>query len=170
VTSLLRWRPFEADDRDALERFVCTDPDKKIWDGRTKSHPRPWELSVQSAVRTHKPSLERDESMILGLDDVGVAAVCAWARYANPGQVLLQLVAVAMRHRDRGGLCAKEAVETVMTIISADARSAGAVTLLVEARIDRQNEPSKRLFSQAGFVYVDDCTENLERWAHYAEL
>jgi RimJ/RimL family protein N-acetyltransferase len=153
VTFLLQWRPFEKADRPALRRFVCTDPESKSWDGHTKSHPRPWEHSVQCSLREYKPNKNRGEVMIIGFDDQGIGAVCAWARYDDPGRVLLQLIAVAMRHRGRDRSCAKEALQTAMGMISEDARKGGATRLLLQGRIDHRNAASRRLCGEAGFVY-----------------
>lgn len=171
MTTPLQWRPYQKSDRTELQRFICTDPPSKTWDGRKKVHPRPWELDVQSFVRIHKPRVESGDSMLLGLDEHGIAAICAWSGYANrPGRVLLQAIAVAMRHRRCGGACAKEALATCMGMIDQGARVAGASDLAIEARIHRSNAPSKALFARAGFTCAEMATEELEAWRYFEIL
>ncbi|MBT0772781.1 GNAT family N-acetyltransferase [Kineosporia sp. J2-2] len=172
MTDLLDWRPFEKSDRPALARFVCTDPESKIWDGSKKTHPRPWEYTVQSAVRRHRPRAAHGDQMYLGLDDRGIGAVVAWSRYPDPGQWLLQLIAVTTRYRGRGRGWgwAREAVQVSMNAMTEAAAAAGSGRLLVQARIDRRNTASKRLFGEAGFSYESDHSDDLETWVSYTSL
>jgi RimJ/RimL family protein N-acetyltransferase len=173
VTSLLHWRGFEkAKDRDALRAFVCTDPEKKTWDGRRRHHPREWELDVQSSVREHSPNVNNGEVFILGFeDDSSVGAVSAWSRYAGePGRVLLQLIAVSVQRRGCGRAWANEAMAKTLEQVTADAREADAERLLLEARIHRNNRASKRMCEAHGFIFDSMHTNNLELWAYYQPL
>jgi hypothetical protein len=108
--------------------------------------------------------------MLLGLDDQGPGAVAAWRHQGDPGQVLLQLIAVAMRYRGCGGACSKEAIHATVAAILDQAREAGSTRLLLEALIDRRNEGSKRMCSQAGFTHESDHDDGLELWAYYTDL
>ncbi|GLY27237.1 GNAT family N-acetyltransferase [Kineosporia sp. NBRC 101731] len=170
MTDLLHWRPFEKSDRPALACFVCTDPESKTWDGQRKTHPRPWEHSVQSAIRSHKPRPARGEHMLLGLDGQGIAAAVAWARDTDRGRALIQLIGIATRYRGRGRSWAKEAIEVAMQVIIDEVRTGDAQHLLVRAHIDHRNAASKRLFAEAGFVHEGDHTQDLGIWVYYTEL
>ena len=110
--------------------------------------------------------------MLVGSDSQGIAAVFRWSPYANPGRVLIQLLAVDVRFRGQGGQCAQEALEVGITAMPEQARDAGAASLLMEAKIAVANVPSKRAFDAAGFVCdgpVEDAV-GFERWARLDDL
>ena len=112
----------------------------------------------------------RGETLLLGIDEGGIAAMAAWTSVDDPSDVLLQAVAVATRHRHRGGAHAREAITTALDRITADAARAHVSAVLVEGRIHQENQPSKALCAAHGFLHDGDATPELERWMLYRPL
>jgi hypothetical protein len=169
VTSLLDWRLYDKRaDNLALRRFTCTDPPTRRSGSRGSFHPKPWEREVQSFVRQKRPNVPFGEVMILGheLADQRIGAVCRWAELRNPGEVLLQCVAVSVYYRYRNSQreYAKEAIETAKSAIAARARVAGSEDVLIYARIHHRNSPSRRMCGASGFRYFK-TEDDLETWA-----
>ena len=167
MTTLLNWRYATKSDLRLRRAFVCTDPQKKSWNGYRLTHPAEWELDVQTWVRSR--AIGSGQFMLLGMDNEGIGAVSAWVEIDSPADVLLQVVAVAMRYRRQGGACAKETLATALSHMEAQARSSGARDILIQARIDYRNTPSKRMSAAAGFEY-DSRQEELEIWSYGREL
>jgi hypothetical protein len=109
--------------------------------------------------------------MIIGYerneDEIG--AVCRWKTAGNPGEVLLQVVAIAGRHRGGDGAHAREAISTVMSRVIDDANAAGSTEIYVEAKIHQQNGPSKLMCSEFGFKMIG-LEGDLERWAYRQDI
>lgn len=168
VSTLLRWRAATTSDVPERQRFVCAEPARPVGRGRHKTHPAWYELDVQSWLRSHRG--HRGETLLIGTDDHGIAAMIAWTEVRDPSEVLLQAVAVAARHRHRGGEHAHEAVVVALEHIEANAVRSGAGALLVEARIHPDNHPSKRLCTDAGFQCASAIDPHLERWILYRPL
>ena len=163
MSTLLQWRTSTLADVWQRHRFTCAMPARAAWDGRRRTHPAPYEIEVQSWLRSHV--VRHDETLLLGTDDGGIAAMTGWTQVAGPSRVLLQAVAVASRHRHYGGEHAREAITTALGRITADAARTQASTVGVEARIHPDNHPSKAVCAAHGFQYVQDLDPELERWA-----
>lgn len=163
MSTLLQWRTSTLADVWQRQRFTCAVPPETIWDGRRKTHPAQHEIQVQSWLRSHR--VRHDETLLLGIDGDGIAAMTAWTQVAGPSRVLLQAVAVASRHRHHGGEHAREAITTALDRITADAARTQASTIGVEARIHPDNHSSKVLCAAHGFRYVEDLDHHLKRWA-----
>lgn len=140
-----------------------------MWDGRrTRTHPAPWELDVQSWIRS--TTLSSDEAMLVGSDSHGLAAVVAWAEIDGPSSILLQALAVAVRHRGAGGEVAREAVSVAFGEIRERAERFGSSSIVVETRIDRRNRSSRRLAGAVGFIRDVEIGPDLERWLYVEDL
>ena len=168
MSTLLHWRTATRADVRERQEFTCALPAKPVWDGTRRTHPARYELQVQSWLRDHP--VVRGETLLLGVDGDGIAAMAAWAWVDDPSDVLLQAVAVATRHRHRGGAHAREAIATALDHIAADAASAHVSAILVEGRIHQENQPSKALCAAHGFLHDGDVTPELERWVLYRPL
>ena len=153
MSRLLTWRTAQRDDRAALQEFTCTVPEPSLLFGQARrSHPKPWERSVQSFIRSCQPPVAADESLFLGEDPSGVAAVCAMAEQGSPALVKIRAVAVALRYRGQGGVHADEALEVVLETAAAHGREAGLDAVRLVGWVDPRNDASKRLNTRAGFA------------------
>ena len=152
MSRLLTWRTAQRDDRAALQEFTCTVPEQRLFGQARRSHPKPWERSVQSFIRSCQPPVAADESLFLGEDPSGVAAVCAMAEQGSPALVKIRAVAVALRYRGQGGVHADEALEVVLETAAAHGREAGLDAVRLVGWVDPRNDASKRLNTRAGFA------------------
>ena len=91
-----------------MPAFCCTGEPKRQPGSFKKVHERPWELDVQSAVRSRRPPYQPPLFMIVGLDGEGIAAAAIYEELDGPAVVQVQFMAVALRCRGRGGGTADE--------------------------------------------------------------
>ena len=56
-------------------------------------------------------------------------------------------------------------MDKILSHIETHAWDSGSTSLLIKARIDHRNEPSKKMFLSAGFEY-DSRHEELEIWSY----
>ena len=165
MSRLLTWRTAQRDDRAALQEFTCTVPEPSLLFGQARrSHSKPWERSVQSFIRSCQPPVAADESLFLGEDPSGVAAVCAMAEQGSPALVKIRAVAVALRYRGQGGVHADEALEVVLETAAAHGREAGLDAVRLVGWVDPRNDASKRLNTRAGFACQKVTSDGLEEW------
>lgn len=61
-----------------MPAFCCTGEPKRQPGSFKKVHERPWELDVQSAVRSRRPPYQPPLFMIVGLDGEGIAAAAIY--------------------------------------------------------------------------------------------
>ena len=168
MSPLPHWRIATRADVRARQDFTCALPAKPVWDGARRTHPAEYKIEVQSWLRDH--AVARDETLLLGIDDHGIAAMAAWTSVDDPSDVFLQALAVATRHRHRGGAHAREAISTALDRIAADAAHTQVSTVLVEGRIHQDNRPSKALCAAHGSIHDGNVTPKLERWVLYRPL
>lgn len=150
TSQLLTWRDARRGDGVKLERFTCARPKPKNWRLR---HPRMWELTVQSGIRTQRPPLGPDYTMLLGEDDEdGEIGAVSCSLRLDIGEYKICGLAVSVRYRGGTGGHARECLDVCLGVLEADAAALGAVDLYVRTEIDRRNEPSQRLARSAGFA------------------
>lgn len=77
----------------------------------------------------------------------------------------IDIIAVELQYRRRGGLWAREALETALDFIAADADGNGYHAPRVAASIHQDNGPSQRLFDQAGFEHASVQPDGYETWS-----
>lgn len=164
MTRLLTWRAAEREDRAALQEFTCTVSEQRLFGQARRSHPKPWERSVQSFIRSCQPPAAADESLLLGEDRSGVAAVCAMAEQGSPALVKIRAVAVAVRYRGQGGSLADEALEVALETAAARGREEGLDAVRLVGWVDPRNDASKRLNTRAGFACRKITSDGLEEW------
>lgn len=128
-------------------------------------HEAPWERYVQSRIRADaKPPAAAPLHLWAGRDPKGFGAVLMYEQLDGPHQVDVHYVAVALRHRGRGGGAADEMMRTLMDNLTQDAMAQGAHAVQALAWIHERNAPSQRLFRRFGFQQVEEGPEGLQRW------
>lgn len=152
----------------AVQAFQCTSPKPSGPLNWRKPHPKPYELRVQSGIRTENPK-GKGSTMLLGLDSSGIGAIVCWC-VVGPEQYKILAVAVALRHRGKDGGHAKEALETAMEVMEADAVSRGFDAFTMHAWVDRRNWASQKLFSASGFAKGESIDADLCEWTREVPL
>lgn len=159
-------------DRSLLPDFECAEKGLRpsILTGWKSVPPNPWEYAVQSAARGLRPPLVAPHFMIVGVDDLGIAAICCYTEDSGPEQVHVELAAVASRHR-RTTLksVARGLAEEVQARIFERAYNAGIEKVLVTANVHRKNTASHDFCQRMDFERQGSWNEDYEVWAaeHY---
>jgi hypothetical protein len=171
VTSNLKWRTATRGDRAALQEFTCTTKaSRSSGSSRPLPHPKPWELQVQSFIRTLHPPAGPDQEFLLGEDPSGVGAVRVLADQGTPEIVKIQAIAVSVRYRGQGGAYADEALAAGLDHAGRRARAAGLGQVIAVGWVHQRNKPSQLLCRRAGFTYRRDTRDGLQEWAVLLEL
>ncbi|WP_432519774.1 hypothetical protein [Kineococcus sp. SYSU DK006] len=121
------------------------------------------------------------ERLLIALDedeqdeDEQIAAMSAYL-LIEPGRVLLQALAVSVRHRSRGapsagrgaspgsGAVARRMLQATLEQVVATAARDADGDLLLEGRVHIRNQPSKRLLTTFGFAFDAHLDDELESW------
>lgn len=164
MTRLLTWRTADRRDRPALQAFTCTVPTQRS-PYRPTWHPRRWELEVQSFIRSLRPPLSPDQSLLVGEDTEGVASVCLLAQQADLQLIKIQVLAVAVRHRGKGGTYSDEAMDVALETAVERGRKTGLDAVTVIGLVHDRNRAAQRLNERAGFACQGTTPEGLEIWA-----
>jgi hypothetical protein len=171
VSRLLSWRAAEYADRSALQQFSCTVPAQRVFLQKRSYHPKPWELEVQSGLRALRPPVGEDQSLLLGEDAGGIAAVCLLAAQAESAMVVkIQAIAIATRYRGQFGAHADEALDVALEAAAARGSKSGVDAVTVIGLVHPRNIASKRLNERAGFTHVGNVQAGLEQWAIILDL
>jgi RimJ/RimL family protein N-acetyltransferase len=165
VTGSLKWRAAVRGDRGALQEFTCTTKAARPPGSyRSRPHPKPWELQVQSFIRTLHPPAGADQVYLLGEDSSGIGAVCVLADQGTPEIVKIQAVAVSVRQRGQGGAHANEALAAGLDLAGDRARAAGFGQVIAVGWVHPRNQPSQLLCRRAGFAHRRDTRDGLQEW------
>nr|WP_323743302.1 GNAT family N-acetyltransferase [Curtobacterium sp. VKM Ac-1395] len=163
----LDWQDARQEHLKDFNGFTCAEPAQAEWDRirREKLHPQPWQLSVQSAVRSMSLPLPSDEMALL-LYSAGTLAGVSRFGWTDGGEQLL-VMTIARDVRFKGQGVGAELLRQTLEYLRA-ARDAADSGCGAFARIDHRNLQSKRAFEGAGFAYLEDDYEdpNLEYWMH----
>lgn len=160
------WRDAEARDRAAFQQFECTAREKR----KLRTHyPRPWEREVEAAVRTANPRCDGQSAVRVYEDAEGIGAVVSVALCEAPDLYIVELVAVAMRHRNSGGEIASAALEEAVQWVINHADAAGCRRPRVMGRVDNRNNASKHMLRAYGFVLVPTDDDH-EVWVYDIDL
>jgi hypothetical protein len=170
MNRLLAWREAERADRQRLQQFVCTVPARRAFQQKRPSHPRPWELAVQSGIRALRPPMPEDQLLLIGEDDQGVAAVCLLADQGGAQAFKIQAVAIATRHRGVGGSCSAEAMDVALEAAAEQARKRGLGKVALVGWVDPRNTASKRMNQRAGLALRRITRAGLEEWVAVLDL
>jgi len=142
---------------------VCVDPPSEMWDRyRGRHHPQSYALQAQGHVRDLRPPVDDPDAILVGEDEHGIAAVVAFGWEPREQHYMIQVVARALRRA--GDRCGAEALQWALTVLAAERLFDDGDESDVYARIDPENEPSKRLFSSMDFEHIEDDGD-MELWA-----
>lgn len=163
----LSWHEAIQADRETLKHFTCADPPQATWDKyrHQKHHPRQWELDVQSYFRQVKVPVRRPDGLeymylLKNRDEVLSAAHFGYDTAEE--QFIIYAIARSTSLAGSG----MGAVTLGMTLAFLRAvKGHGEFDCAVFARIHPKNEPSKKMFGNAGFEPVG-IFEELEMWVH----
>ncbi len=118
---------------------------------------------MQSLVRDLRVPRGNRRALI-GRDSAGLAAVAAW-RILQPGEVHLEVIAVAMRLRycgpQRVGECL---IETALEQIAGEANSLGASQVVLTASVDQRNRASQHALTRVGMALYDELDPPWQLW------
>jgi RimJ/RimL family protein N-acetyltransferase len=166
--SLLDWRPGKADDQDSLKTFKCTDAPKKVKlpMGNWGPGPAVYEHRVQSLIRTQLNCVgDPSRTVLLGRSEDGALGGVTSYRRLSSSQYVVEVVAVAVRHRHKGGGVAREALATTLDYLTADAVADGYSMVTVSAKVHEKNRPSQFLLTHEGFAQTGDDGDGYQVWA-----
>ena len=147
-----------------MPAFCCTGEPKRQPGSFKKVHERPWELDVQSAVRSRRPPYQPPLFMIVGLDGEGIAAAAIYEELDGPAVVQVQFMAVALRCRGRGGGTADEMFGEILRRLEERAMQRRVDQVLVTGSIYGLNVPSQRMAFRAGMRHVDTFSTGVQEW------
>lgn len=157
----LAWRELGPSDTSKVQQWVCADPAKsiRVHGSFRKYHPRPWELEVQSFIRS---GFWRKRGVVwAAVSENKILSLAHLWRQDDADATHINAIACAIEHR-RKGLGTLTLHECIRLASGEDSRlRASAMT----ANIRSQNEPSKRLFAGQGFEHIEDEGDDLEVWA-----
>lgn len=153
----LVWRDARRDDRQRLQAFVCSSPDRYNWiPGRGRFHPREWELDAQSAIRRLKPPVRGHERIRVAADRGELAAVVHVAMAANHDHgIMVPVFAVAQRLRYGSVHLGTQLVHEALATASEMRSTAGIDRVGVFARVHPKNVASKLALEGSGFEFLE---------------
>lgn len=167
MTGLLDWGHATAEDRTVLPTWECTEPARKVKRGSkwVIQHPRMWELTVQSKIRTFTPPYRSPFMLLVGRDAGGIGAVLMCEELDGPAQVELCFGAVALRHRHKGGGIADEMMSRALDEITTRAFEVGASVVEVTGLIHEENRPSQSMARRAGLRHTGQLGDSpFQQW------
>ncbi|MBE8527707.1 GNAT family N-acetyltransferase [Amycolatopsis sp. H6(2020)] len=153
-------RQLDRADFPQLQQWVCTSPAKARYQGgRRPWHPRPWELEVQSYLRTLKP---KTPGVLWGAFHGPELRAVAHLDFSEDfGATIIRALARAEAYR--GQHLGEVMLEQCIRFAAGAVQRATADVLV--AKIDHRNEPSRRLFDSKGFTREgSDPHSGLELW------
>jgi hypothetical protein len=164
----LTWREATREDRVILRAFECTRPAPKEPGRRAKKHPKPWEKSVQTTIRTLPPPTDRrDGTCLLGFDGDRLVAYSLWVETAGrPGVFKLRLLAISTAVRGGDGAVARVCLDETLARIESSLEPG--VDGLVFGLVHVSNSNSQRLLNFFNFAVVPDAPvgdPELQMWA-----
>lgn len=165
--SLLAWRPGRRADAQALKAFCCTERAHNVRrpHGWEVSHPREWELRVQSIIRASmSPVGGSGRTNLLGWDRDRLVGVVSY-REDTTGGYTVDVLAVARDYRRRGGGWATEALTTALDLMMGDAAERGLSVITVAAIIDERNKSAQHLAQSHRFTHTDQREDGYQVWA-----
>jgi len=146
----------------ALNSFICADPPNKVYDGqRTKTHPRPWQLEVQSHFRRMRFPIAERSQLLLGYIDSELATICELGFDQAGDDFRIDTIATRVDFQNQG--FGKQALDRALETITVT-RETYSMKGEVITRIHYLNEPSQHLFQRAGFVPVALVDGEYETW------
>lgn len=112
-----------------------------------------------------KPAGTHHRTVLLGWDGHSELGGVSSYRSLGSARYALDVVAVALRYRHRGGGWALEAMSNTLDYLTADADADGYSLMQVGAKIHEKNRPSQRLFERQGFEQTDEEPDGYQVWS-----
>lgn len=157
---MLAWHSAKQEHRSDLGRFRCTDPASITFDDDTgpQCEDYPWEFEVEQHINRLNVPAHPPSFLLVGYDDVGLAAVIEMQVYQLDRYCFVSAVAVA--HRVSGnGLCG-EALDRVPQVM---AKYGFENDFTVEGLVDVDNYAAKSAFERRGYEF-SGMRNGYERW------
>ncbi len=116
---------------------------------------------LQPPVRT-----PAGRTLLVGLEPDGSLAAVSLYQVINrdPYVVDLEVMAVSLAHRRRGGAHAQEMIEETLTRVEQEASEAGRKEAWLSGMIWWQNQPSMDMVSEHGFTCLDPQVQGSREW------
>lgn len=158
--TVLDWHSAKDSHRSHLSAFRCTLPEHGYFDEDEGfvCHDYPWELEVQNHIQSCRP-VTPPHFLLVGYDDVGLAAVIVLQVAPLDRHCFIEAVAVAQRVSGNG--LVQEAIARASHVMS---KYGFASDFLVTARIDPRNVSAQSAFTKAGFEHIESRS-GFELWA-----
>ncbi|GAA1677540.1 hypothetical protein [Microbacterium lacus] len=147
----LSWIEANLDSVQRLRGFECAYP---AYVGRRDgeiTHPRPYQIVVESFLQEFQPPRELPPAVLVGEDDLGIAVICAYS-YVEYGDIPPSyfINALARARRCYGTDYAQQALtETLQRLRDRNARHGNEYG--VYGKVDNRNRASLRLLRANGF-------------------
>lgn len=103
--------------------------------------------------------------MLVGYDDVGLAAVSVYREEDGPRVVELSLMALALRLRRKGGGYADEMCRVTLDALTARAVDKGVPEVRVLGYVFEDNHPSQEMCRRHGLRHTDMAGEGVQVWS-----
>jgi hypothetical protein len=166
VSGLLAWRHATFVHRPALDVFQCTEkPIKSASTGWRPYHPRFWEHDAQQIIRGLEPPFSPPKHLLVGLDDVGLAAAVHWEELDGPSFVEVRVAGLALRCRRTGGGYADEMMVQALDAMTARALDVRVDSVTVTCYVYELNHPSQRMCRHAGLRHTGDGAQGVQMWS-----
>lgn len=158
-----RWRELTRHDARELQEWICTDPPKRSYvPGRGRTHPKPWELDVQSYFRNSE--CFRSGLVWAGYDHEGLAAVAQISLDVPDDSAFINAASRAQRLCGQG--IGDELVTECIRLVSGGSPRVAASA--IGGLVDPGNHACKAMLSRHGFTY-EAKDGDLEYWARLLE-
>lgn len=113
-----------------------------------------------------KPARVPHQTTLLGwVDETTLGGVVSYRSIGSQQKFHIDVIAVALGLRGRGGAWAREALKTGLDYITADVDAHGYHAAVVAATIHEDNRPSQRLFAQERFEVTEQELDRYQTWA-----
>lgn len=161
LRTVLDWHSARSAHRSDLSVFRCTDPGTVTFDEESgfACHDYPWEFEVQEHINSLHPPLHPPYFLLVGYDNVGLAAVIEMRVWEFDRHCFVNALAVA--HRVSGNGLAGEALDLARRVLEKYGITSDYV---IEGLVDVDNWAAKSVFGRRGFVHVE-MRDGYEVWA-----
>lgn len=150
--------PLSATYQKQLDEWVCTQPEKQAYlPGRGRFHPAPWELAVQSLIRTTRITkiARTPNEIIIGLVAEGHLLAIAYMDYNVERQAFhIAYISVRIDHQGRGlsQHLLRACVETAKNSHFSKFNPDGGKPLRFYCEVDSRNQASISALKSFGFL------------------
>lgn len=161
----LRWSEADHQARGELQSFECAFPPKvSRYRVRPHRHPRPWQATVQSYVRSLRTPYIDPDHVLIGRDEGKIAAVVAYCTVLDAAEPPGHFVkAIARANAYRGTGVADSAMAELLRRLRGD-NNGFEVQSGVYGKVHSLNSSGRAYMRRHGFEAIDR-DEDYEIWA-----